>query len=101
MILTGSPPRVRGKLPDTGNRKNAKRITPACAGKTVRRLGLRRARKDHPRVCGENEPTHCRSCVRLGSPPRVRGKQKYQPFPAILLRITPACAGKTCDGARL
>ena len=31
----GSPPRVRGKEPDTELRGHAKGITPACAGKSI------------------------------------------------------------------
>ena len=91
-------------------------ITPACAGKTLRYILIRRSRGDHPRVCGENSPRpfpvlrpgdHPRVCgenyneyygnIRTtGSPPRVRGKQtNFSPMKCYA-RITPACAGKTC-----
>ena len=54
----GSPPRVRGKpvqcLPETLR----KRITPACAGKTLAHLLAGRIKEDHPRVCGENLKKH-------------------------------------------
>ena len=91
----GSPPRVRGKQQKGKRVSNAKRITPACAGKTVNRRDVQKLRGDHPRVCGENGYVRSDSPLQRGSPPRVRGK----PPPAYPLkswrRITPACAGKT------
>ena len=52
--ITGSPPRVRGKLA-LGERLNTDLgITPACAGKTVILSNRECITKDHPRVCGEN-----------------------------------------------
>ena len=51
--------------------------------------------RDHPRVCGKNNPCQTNFYQRRGSPPRVREK----PFVVILvilgIGITPACAGKT------
>ena len=52
--LTGSPPRVRGKLNRSCTIVSFTRITPACAGKTKRYGTARNSYKDHPRVCGEN-----------------------------------------------
>ena len=46
-------------------------------------------------MCGEKTHTFMHLSTELGSPPRVRGKD-YLPHPArALLRITPACAGKS------
>ena len=53
--LQGSPPRVRGKLLTTFYGQSIGGITPACAGKTSSRPSPRKAYRDHPRVCGENE----------------------------------------------
>ena len=80
-------------------------ITPACAGKTCsHRLGSLLA-WDHPRVCGKNTNFSAISCVRSGSPPRVREKQIETRDAVSKIGITPACAGKTCvehlDHARL
>ena len=57
----GSPPRMRGK----GTRDLAlfalNGITPAYAGKSIEPPPNRRARQDHPRVCGEKTkkiPSH-------------------------------------------
>ena len=46
-------------------------------------------------MCGENLSCVRRACGALGSPPRVRGKQKSGNPPHVRRRITPACAGKT------
>ena len=71
------------------------RITPACAGKTCSRHTSRRYRKDHPRVCGENNRNGTMCTPDRGSPPRVRGKLSANTYDAKASRITPACAGKT------
>ena len=98
-ISAGSPPRVRGKLLTRITIKKTSRITPACAGKTLKLKFPIRSPKDHPRVCGEN----CRNLQELdrrkGSPPRVRGKQSAGIADASPIRITPACAGKTAQSA--
>ena len=74
-LPSGSPPRVRGKRAALEGRSERDRITPACAGKTIRcREGYSSA-KDHPRVCGENK--YVINADRMAA------------------RITPACAGKT------
>ena len=71
------------------------RITPAYAGKTpLVSIGIQQD-KDHPRVCGENVPAKHFLLFVMGSPPRMRGKQKGYFFPAGVKRITPAYAGKT------
>ena len=72
-----------------------KRITPACAGKTVELFEFGNAPEDHPRVCGENLALTLKSSRRAGSPPRVRGKRKDVFCGDCAARITPACAGKT------
>ncbi len=91
----GSPPRVRGK-PRYCSRLSFKlRITPACAGKTHSPPRKALARKDHPRVCGENHTKGGHRNEKIGSPPRVRGKQPFEQCVANEVRITPACAGKT------
>ena len=73
------------------------RITPACAGKTKANVMPIRVSKDHPRLRGENLPLS--SCVASigGSPPLARGKQIKAFCMGKILRITPACAGKTID----
>ena len=92
---SGSPPRVRGKLGDKSHRPLRVGITPARAGKTLWRRGVRGMGKDHPRACGENMVTKQRLFPDCGSPPRVRGKTCGKPLRHRCFRITPAHAGKT------
>ena len=47
-------------------------------------------------MCGENILYSRHSFHRMGSPPRVRGKLYRMEKIKVNLRITPACAGKTC-----
>ena len=46
-------------------------------------------------MCGENARPPARPWRQKGSPPRVRGKLAGIMSPAGVVRITPACAGKT------
>ena len=92
----GSPPRVRGKPLLTGPISMECRITPACAGKTRVSPSVPSEWQDHPRVCGENLLATTALAGVEGSPPRVRGKPATYNSNQIRMRITPACAGKTC-----
>ena len=86
---------MRGKQRMLNLMQLAIRITPACAGKTpMLRDGLRGLR-DHPRVCGENQPAAKSEASAAGSPPRVRGKLVGCSPSRSVSGITPACAGKT------
>ena len=116
--MWGSPPRVRGKLEIPRRAHPRPGITPACAGKTTTAPAHTTARRDHPRVCGENgifsgsrpwqqgsprvcgENSDCPGCPPWcrGSPPRVRGKRQCRDAHPRRVGITPACAGKTPEG---
>ena len=52
-VSLGSPPRVRGKVVAVVFGGKLDGITPACAGKSDRRVVTLPAVEDHPRVCGE------------------------------------------------
>ena len=52
-LAEGSPPHVRGKDTVYRHRTSSTRITPACAGKSVRGEVKAPVRGDHPRMCGE------------------------------------------------
>ena len=85
---------MRGKgrfqLSGTGTR----RITPAYAGKRLRN-GIHLSMSwDHPRLCGEKRVRNIVSVHIYGSPPPMRGKERY--FSRLILTngITPAYAGK-------
>ena len=90
----GSPPRVRGKAVIMGNLVQGKGITPACAGKSIMAHSTRTCTWDHPRVCGEKGHTQLFANIRIGSPPRVRGKVGSSSMCTRSPGITPACAGK-------
>ena len=90
----GSPPRVRGKARAICWSVSPTRITPACAGKSLRLPDLLRSWQDHPRVCGEKQVPHAEIRRARGSPPRVRGKESTCRDSRGLYGITPACAGK-------
>ena len=96
----GSPPRVRGKASPSSSSPYLWRITPACAGKSLHsglwRLGV--GQMDHPRVCGEKPPEQKAGRLEAGSPPRVRGKGHRRQIIAMIMGITPACAGKSPRG---
>ena len=51
---------------------------------------------DHPRLCGEKFGCVFVSSGGLGSPPPMRGKEHLSILGFLLLRITPAYAGKSC-----
>ena len=93
----GSPPRVRGKVKNATGIDAFSGITPACAGKRFVWFGLTPDGQDHPRVCGEKDPVFPGLLLHLGSPPRVRGKEFWGCCCAGCHRITPACAGKSCN----
>ena len=73
---SGSPPRVRGKDHPVCHMQNTFGITPACAGKSLQNDSTHCLTRDHPRVCGEKLIDDTRTRERLGSPPRVRGKDE-------------------------
>ena len=73
-LVSGSPPRVRGKETWTRPMPIYSRITPACAGKRAYLLRMLMTSQDHPRVCGEKFCGKLYSSSPSGSPPRVRGK---------------------------
>ena len=71
----GSPPHARGRLGCCVPQSARSRITPACAGKTLR--------------------TICNPCTHRGSPPHARGRRLTMVLANVNDGITPACAGKT------
>ena len=90
----GSPPRARGKESRIFDRDAAKRITPACAGKSPNLLYNRLFFQDHPRMRGEKNGASSNPASAGGSPPHARGKDIRVVLEFIAVGITPACAGK-------
>ena len=91
----GSPPRGRGKACTARRRAALHGITPAWAGKSLRRCLVHRFPGDHPRVGGEKGAFCCRVPMIWGSPPRGRGKDRWAGNTIKRLGITPAWAGKS------
>ena len=74
LIVTGSPPPMRGKVCGCTGLRVPERITPAYAGKSSKQSGDPLKLWDHPRLCGEKYPA-CHDLTTLkGSPPPMRGK---------------------------
>ena len=90
----GSPPRVRGKGAGANRRLTPVGITPARAGKSQIKKRHRKARRDHPRACGEKSVHFYFNGRCQGSPPRVRGKVERCQSLMSHTGITPARAGK-------
>ena len=93
--ITGSPPRMRGKVHCVRGVTHHDGITPACAGKSSKIFHDLFIVGDHPRVCGEKSRPLSRWVYALGSPPRMRGKAVAIFRQLHHGRITPACAGKS------
>ena len=71
------------------------RLIPACAGKTWLRSSRSAILPAHPHVCGENAAHNPCPSWTTGSSPRVRGKLWAYTVEHLLVRLIPACAGKT------
>ena len=94
-LQRGSPPQVRGKRAAEFRHGGEAGITPAGAGKTRFFSNFTSPLKDHPRRCGENFAPVAACMILIGSPPQVRGKHSSKNVSMLLMRITPAGAGKT------
>ena len=95
---SGSPPRMRGKVPGLLLQHLTHGITPAYAGKSVQPYKWLVTTQDHPRVCGEKEICRKTQNIVPGSPPRMRGKASSHFCTCSTFGITPAYAGKsTCS----
>ena len=90
----GSPPRMRGKASLAQIEECNDGITPAYAGKRKASGRHQHCGEDHPRVCGEKKRTVADNVAPQGSPPRMRGKERYFVWQEDGTGITPAYAGK-------
>ena len=93
-LYYGSPPRMRGKEQPETPHHGAGRITPAYAGKRESKQDGHTITWDHPRTCGEKALKHKEELYELGSPPHMRGKDRFVIDVYTEVRITPAHAGK-------
>ena len=85
---------MRGKGLQHSVTVSLRRITPACAGKSLSSSAFYQRGEDHPRMCGEKSPSSPPTVVVIGSPPHVRGKDQGPRCFGAAQGITPACAGK-------
>ena len=93
---TGSPPRVRGKQQKMQINFYSRRITPACAGKTLNPATSPPTCEHHPRVCGENA-LYAQQIEKVsGSPPRVRGKPSNIINRLLYTEDHPRVCGENC-----
>ena len=93
--ITGSPPRVWGKLCPSAVICAAWRFTPTCVGKTILAFCAGSHPVVHPHVCGENFGSVLKRTGCVGSPPRVWGKHESGTTAFGYQRFTPTCVGKT------
>ncbi len=91
----GTLPRMRGKHSLSPFPRRLRRNTPAYAGKTDACEIPNSAAWEHPRVCGENVRRISAKVLSRGTPPRMRGKLSTEVPVIVVVRNTPAYAGKT------
>ena len=70
----GSPPHTRGKARRSAGYMAGRGITPAHAGKRMKRSQIKRKGQDHPRTRGEKSIPRKLFICSSGSPPHTRGK---------------------------
>ena len=97
---TDSPPRGRGRRLRHQRSRRPDRLTPAWAGKTPWALPWAVALSTHPRVGGEDSIDKDELREHLDSPPRGRGRRELRGTNGVLVRLTPAWAGKTLGHRR-
>ena len=97
IVRIGSPPPMRGKDGYKAAAAKKSRITPAYAGKSLRKQDEQRYFEDHPRLCGEKPYSVYALDSGTGSPPPMRGKASSVRNTSIRSGITPAYAGKRLE----
>ena len=87
---------MRGKGCCTHRGRSEFGITPAYAGKRPP-FGMRsQTRGDHPRVCGEKDGSAVITYDKVGSPPRMRGKEEIHCNYAFEPGDHPRVCGEKC-----
>ena len=93
--VLGSSPRMRGTLGRRVVGLCLVGIIPAYAGNTTARNASTKAKRDHPRVCGEHSRRGSAGLSFGGSSPRMRGTRNINPRRTFRMGIIPAYAGNT------
>ena len=86
---------MRGTLDQRHHRNGRLGIIPAYAGNTIIRFRIYGSHWDHPRVCGEHNPTIMSAIGSMGSSPRMRGTLAIVFDYDGYVGIIPAYAGNT------
>ena len=95
LIVDGSSPLTRGKLPPGQDQAVVDRLIPAHAGKTAILARTQLRRRAHPRSRGENGVCKAVDSRGGGSSPLTRGKHFSNLSVNCWLGLIPAHAGKT------
>ncbi len=85
---------MREKEVFAGGVRNVTRITPACAGKSMKTFISLIVFEDHPRMCGKKGFPVLPSMVVIGSPPHVREKDNISYIPLGIAVDHPRMCGK-------
>ena len=91
----GSPPLARGTERRPWRQHGRRRITPACAGNSIKFFPPIQRSRDHPRLRGEQVLEPLKFRVAGGSPPLARGTGFHPSRLPQRRGITPACAGNS------
>ena len=94
-IAEETPPRMRGRRKAEGLKPYRLGNTPAYAGKTAFSMTAIAAFVKHPRVCGEDVRELPARSHTEETPPRMRGRRFPPHLHPLIMRNTPAYAGKT------
>ena len=95
--VLGSSPRMRGTLGRRVVGLCLVGIIPAYAGNTTARNASTKAKRDHPRICGEHFAWDSTTDFDSGSSPHMRGTHPTLDIMPGDRRIIPAYAGNTRD----
>ena len=95
LIRRGSSPRVRGRQTPGLLDLWKTRLIPASAGQTHLPGRVATAPRAHPRECGADCDSHSNGIRRVGSSPRVRGRQGVPIGNEAIAGLIPASAGQT------
>ncbi len=90
-----TPPRAWGRPARQALLSSTRRNTPTCVGKTSAALIVRKKRKKHPHVRGEDSRSGEDDEVVAETPPRAWGRHKIDKMISEIDRNTPTCVGKT------
>ena len=98
LSLSGSSPRIRGKLRSADLALLESGLIPAHTGKTRRETPCCCRYRAHPRAYGENRQAGVPGSGAFGSSPRIRGKLLPADDVVVVTGLIPAHTGKTVIG---